>query len=526
VCVGVDAFCAAMASATNVSHVDLERLLVSCGYSATTARYIRSTDEAWRGPRLVSRTEAISKLKALLESKTRKPLVRLKGAEALAALQESEASTETRIEARAEARAEALAKALADLAGIANASMRMSPENLPSLVDTVACLTGRTAKRSAECAKRIIHKYFEPSPTNEVTAKIGHLVVKGCGQRPTPFPRTLEALVEFVLLIPGRKAAALRRKAASLIVRYYGGDERMIDEILEQRRVQVRMAEEEPDNPLRVFGQAVEEASAPSEASGAAETPSTTTARSRPPPPFRRTTVVTKFKGTTDEDLYVMELVPKSDLNHSTGAAFERPLYKIGKSKEVEIRRHDLALDFSKGFWVSTLLILKRCGDLEQSFHRRLQEYRCDVPRHRNGKELSKSREVFDLQKWSGEGEGVVVVTQLLDMAEDIVASLDSPRRSLGSQEEAEAKRRRCMDDLELEKEKTLQVMAEADARKAEAEARKAEAEANARKAEAEADARKAEAEAEARKAEARTRQLELLVGFGSEVQRTLVQHW
>jgi hypothetical protein len=267
----------------------------------------------------------------------------------------------------------------------------------------------------------------------------------------------------------------------------------------------VRMDEEDPENPLRVFGQAVEEAVSieASEASGAAETPSTTTARSRPPPPFRRTTVVTKFKGTTfDEDLYVMELVPKSDHYSSD----EHPLYKIGKSKEVEVRRHDLALDFSQGFWVSTLLILKRCGDLEQSFHRRLQEHRCDVPRHRNGKELSKSREVFDLQKWAGEEEGVVV-TQLLELAEDIVASLDSPRRSLGSQEETETKRRRCM-DLELEKEKTLQVMAEADARKAEAEA----------------CARKAEADA--RRAEARARQLELLVTLGTEVQLALAHHW
>jgi hypothetical protein len=342
-------------------------------------------------------------------------------------------------------------------------------------------------------------------------------------------------LVEFVLLLPGKSSASVRRKAASLLVQFYGGDECLIDEILEQRRVQVRMAEEEPDNPLRVFGQAVEEeAIVPSEASGSDETPSTTTACRRPPPPFRRTTVVKKFKGTTDEDLYVMELVPKSDLhNHSTVAAFERPLYKIGKSKEVEIRRHDLALDFSQGFWVSTLLILMtRCGDLEQSFHRRLQEHRCDVPRHRNGKELSKSREVFDLQKWAGEGEGVVV-TQLLELAEDIVSSLDSPHRSLGFQEEAEAKRRRCMVDLELEKEKTLQAMADSDARKAEAEAnaRKAEAEADARKAEAaartaEAEAEARKAEAEARKADARTRQLELLVGFGSEVQRTLVQQW
>jgi hypothetical protein len=226
--------------------------------------------------------------------------------------------------------------------------------------------------------------------------------------------------------------------------------------------------------------------------------------------------VITKFGGKTDEDLYAMELTPKTDQHHSAG---ERRLYKIGKSKEVEVRRHDLALDFSQGFWVSTLLILKRSGDLEQIFHRRLQEYRCDVPRHRNGKELNKSREVFDLQKWAGESE---VVTQLLELAEDIVACLDSRRRTLSSQDEAEPKRRRCMDDLELERERTLQILADAEARKADAEARKADAEA--RKAEADAGARKAEADA--RRAEARTRHLELLATLGAEVQLAIAHQW
>ena len=213
----VDACCAAMASATKVAHVDLEHLLVSCGYSATTARYIRSTDEAWRGPRLVSRAEAISKLKALLESKTRKPLVQLKGAEALAALLESETSADARIETRAEA----LAKALAELAGIADAPMRMSPGNLPSLVDTAAILTGKSANRAAECVRAIIRRYFVATTSINYISneKIVTEIVAGSKRRWTPFPATLEVLVEFVLLLPGRKAATLRQKAALLIVR-------------------------------------------------------------------------------------------------------------------------------------------------------------------------------------------------------------------------------------------------------------------------------------------------------------------
>ena len=57
-----------------------------------------------------------------------------------------------------------LAQALASLAGLAGpnrgASLRMSPDNLPSLIDTVALLTGKTCNRSAECAKNIINEHF------------------------------------------------------------------------------------------------------------------------------------------------------------------------------------------------------------------------------------------------------------------------------------------------------------------------------------------------------------------------------
>jgi hypothetical protein len=100
---------------------------------------------------------------------------------------------------------------------------------------------------------------------------------------------------------------------------------------------------------------------------------------------------------------------------------------------------------------------------------------------------------------WAGEVE---VVALLLELAEDIVSSLDS-QRSQGSQvspcsrEEVESKRRRM--NLDLERERALYVMAEA-------------------------NAGKAEAEADARKAEALTRQLELLVGFGSDVQLELAR--
>jgi hypothetical protein len=275
-----------MATPTN-ELIDADELLVRCGYTKATACYIRSTKATWTGDRIIGRDEAIARLRALLESKHRSRIIRLKACKVLEEL-EAVHGSRTAVESSSET----LSDILASVLGVSPGSLRMSPDNLPSLIDTVAIITGRNARGSADCARSILSKYFPESENGQVTMKVQYLVVEGCGQRPTPFPRTLEALVEFVLLIPGRKAAALRQKAASLIVRYYGGDERMIDEILEQRRAQVRMAEEEPENTLRVFGEAVEEAptnatTSISSSSGSAELTSTW----HTPPPFRRTAV-------------------------------------------------------------------------------------------------------------------------------------------------------------------------------------------------------------------------------------------
>jgi hypothetical protein len=190
-----------MASPSHAAHVDLERLLASCGYTIATAQRLRRL--LWKGCRLVSRDDAIGKLTAFLESKPRRRLVQLKGAQALEALKGAPKGArcpDGPVRANAD---DALAKALASLAGLADASLRMSPDNLPSLVDTVAMLAGKSQIRSAECVNNIVRKYFRSETLAE---KITHYVLDGCEQSPTPFPRSLEALVEFVL-IPGRKAA-------------------------------------------------------------------------------------------------------------------------------------------------------------------------------------------------------------------------------------------------------------------------------------------------------------------------------
>ena len=53
--------------------------------------------------------------------------------------------------------------------------------------------------------------------------KITDLKFKGRGQRLTPLT-DVHGIIEFVMLLPGKHAANVRRQAAELLVRYLGGD--------------------------------------------------------------------------------------------------------------------------------------------------------------------------------------------------------------------------------------------------------------------------------------------------------------
>ncbi len=62
------------------------------------------------------------------------------------------------------------------------------------------------------------------------------------------------------MLLPGRHAAKVRRQAAELFVRYFGGDLNIVAEVCQIRGFQEELAAHHPDDPRRVFGEAVEAA--------------------------------------------------------------------------------------------------------------------------------------------------------------------------------------------------------------------------------------------------------------------------
>ena len=60
------------------------------------------------------------------------------------------------------------------------------------------------------------------------------------------------------MLLPGQQAARVRRQAAELLVKYLGGDLSLVDDVCRLRGFQEEMAAQRPEDPRRIFGEAVE----------------------------------------------------------------------------------------------------------------------------------------------------------------------------------------------------------------------------------------------------------------------------
>ena len=84
-----------------------------------------------------------------------------------------------------------------------------------------------------------------------------HLKFAGRGQRDTPMTDA-KGIIDIIMLLPGQQAARVRRQAAELLVRYLGGDLSLVDEVCAIRGFQEVLAASRPEDPRRVFGEAVE----------------------------------------------------------------------------------------------------------------------------------------------------------------------------------------------------------------------------------------------------------------------------
>jgi hypothetical protein len=80
-----------------------------------------------------------------------------------------------------------------------------------------------------------------------------HLKFGGRRQRDTPVADAA-GITTIIMLPPGHAAAVIRQAAASVLVRYLGGDTSLDDEIQANREVQSRL---EPEHPAAFFGQSI-----------------------------------------------------------------------------------------------------------------------------------------------------------------------------------------------------------------------------------------------------------------------------
>ena len=262
---------------------------------------------------------------------------------------EAEDTAEPRPEPNAEHNAEKIAtpevlEQLAAVFGVGeNAVLNMHRRgNLFSLIDVAAIVTGKSTDYAGKQI-RIIGDQF-PAVRNRMT----DCKFPGERQRLTP-AGDIYVVVELIMLLPGMRASLVRKEAASLFVRVYGGDLSLATQICENRIAQKHLAATAPDDPHRVFGQAVEE-----DVGEAHES------ESRAPPPWAEYNHAPHLKGASH--LYAL------------GSRTHRRLFKTGSAKnpwerlESEERKHKGQLKlFVSAVWWSE-------GHLEHLARRHLRE--------------------------------------------------------------------------------------------------------------------------------------------------------
>jgi len=122
-----------------------------------------------------------------------------------------------------------------------------------ALADVGAALLGKDSNHGAEDLQHCL--WIWP----DLDRRLGSSLLANPGQRSHEVKvGDLAAVVEYIMLLPGTTAAKIRAQAAKLLVRYLGGDLGLLDEVREMRHVQDHLAEVDPTNWTRAFGEAVE----------------------------------------------------------------------------------------------------------------------------------------------------------------------------------------------------------------------------------------------------------------------------
>ena len=131
--------------------------------------------------------------------------------------------------------------------------VRKTAEDPPrvSVYDVISCRTGQSSNACSVIYNRLVSKH------PEVSTICCSFKFPGKGQTQIPVTDA-KGIVTITMLLPGRAAASVRTAAAGVLVRFLGGDMSMVDEIARNRLTQEELAEDNPNHPLRIFGETIE----------------------------------------------------------------------------------------------------------------------------------------------------------------------------------------------------------------------------------------------------------------------------
>jgi hypothetical protein len=329
--------------------------------------------------------------------------------------------------------------------------IRMTPDKMPSLVDVGVILTGKESRHVSDDLQNIFKKH------PELSEKVGQIKFGGRGNRDTPIPKDLAALIEIIFLLPGRAAAQVRQVAAQLFVRHFGGDLSLIGEVERLNHVQTFLRENAPAHPMRAFGEAVESCTHP-----------------------RILTIISAPEGlipaSNQRDAYVMRVLD---------ASADSPFWKIGRSDDPLTRAVQLDSQVRRdglGWRHEVDTIFRHGGVMESMLHREFQGSRVE-----NTKEYFRGGQDFPNMV-------ARAMTALLPMQLELQFQ-DRRKNDIrrGLEEDPTLKRRRI--ELELARD---ELSLKRDQAKFDADSAKADADARVASAKADADVRVATAKADA----------------------------
>ena len=92
-----------------------------------------------------------------------------------------------------------------------------------SAIDVIAVITGLSKSNAALYLRRMKEQH------PELNTLLSQFQFRGRGQTPTDVA-DVRGIVTIVMVLPGKAAASVRRASADILVRYLGGDPKLVDD--------------------------------------------------------------------------------------------------------------------------------------------------------------------------------------------------------------------------------------------------------------------------------------------------------